>query len=825
MRTQRILPFGLAVALALGVGLGCDNPEDTPKLNQAPEVLLSSGPANGDANVNYKVHFYWHGYDPDGRVERFEYLVTNDEVTGSLIIDEHIYETLAALDAAFPQVDYSWRSIEVHDTTISVTADSIPVDGADEDDIYFYGDDRFLFRAHHTFFIRAVDEDGAHSERPAHRTFTATTIAPEVKINHPSDIGGVGGYDQLPTDIFFRWAGNDSVGDGTVIEPDSTRYALLKRGDLGIDLQFTGRVLDFPDSVWSIWRGWDQVDSLNENLGGKRALITGLTPASQGGGAGFYQFFVQAKDEAGAITSHFEDGKNLRRIRAVTSLAPRVTVTEPVLGVRVSSNNQTYDFTVAESQPISLTWSASAADYGSEITGFRFGWDILDTANDEEWSSWSLSTTSTQASFVSGSHSFFLEARDYSGTTTRVVYRFYVVPFTMERDLLFIDDYNNTASANFAQSWQGAPNNPLYWGTYYLPNDQQKDFWDAILEEYAGYDPVVDFFRVGTINPIPPFETVALYKRIIWEVKEGGPGEAGLSRVARFVDVYAVSSVPFDYLSAFMDRGGHLLLCGSNPVLAMLPTSGDMPETYERRLPMAFIKHLSYSEGSSSESQAAVGRFLPYKYFGLDAVVKGADQDARTFDWTGPDWRTVRSFWGLYSPGYAGAELASFPNTTGWAPGDTLRFRPDVYQWFRAAGAHFNAIDPRALHCTSDPDAYGLNSVEIYNWDFFRLQYDPPLNYRTSKYIPLLSYVPAEPTTRWGQTPSPDMCYLTSGGEHHDELGYSTGGGSRHTLAVIGMERPETPSVLLGFTPYYLAPDEAQGFIDHILIDIFGMTK
>ena len=825
MRRHRFLLLLLAVTVALAGVMGCDNLDTERKPNQAPAVYLSSGPANNDANVNYRVHFYWNGYDPDGRVDHFEYMVTNDEVTGSLIIDEDIYATLAALDDAYPQVDYSWRSIEVHDTTISVTADSIPVAGTEEDSLYFYGGDRFLFRAHHTFFIRAVDEDGDFSKVPAHRTFTATTIAPEVKINHPSDTQGVGGYDFLPPDIFFRWAGNDSVGDGTVIEPDSTRYALLKRGDLGLDTQFTGRLLSFPDSVWSVWRGWDQVDSLNENLGGKRALITGLTPTSAGGGAGFYLFFVQAKDEAGAISSHFEDGKNLRKIRVVSSLAPKVTVTEPVLGVRVSSSNQTYDFTVAENQTLRLRWSATAEAYGSEITGYRYGWDILDTENDEEWSSWSLATTSTQASFVSGSHSFFLEARDYSGTTTRVVYRLFVVPFTMERELLFIDDYNNTSSSSAANTYPSSPNQ-YNWGTYYLTDALQRAFWDAILEEYDDYDSVVDFFRVTAINPIPPFETVALYKRLIWEVKEGGAGEAGLSRVARFVDVYAVNSVPFDYLSAFMDRGGQLLLCGSNPVLAMLPTAGEMADpNYERRLPMAFLKHLAYSEGSSSESQAAVGRFLPYRYFGLDAVVKGADQDAKTYDWTGPDWRTVRTFWGLYGAGYPGAELASFPNTTSWAPADTLRFRPEIYQWFHDAGGFFNGADPRAVGCTAFPRAFGLNSVEIYNWDFFKLQYDPPLTYRTSKYIPLLSYVPADPTTRWGQTPSPDMCYRTSGGENHDELGYSTGGGGLHAVAVVGMEKPATPSVLIGFTPYYLAPAEAQGFIDHILIDIFHMTK
>ncbi|MCB9512734.1 MAG: hypothetical protein H6694_00210 [Candidatus Latescibacteria bacterium] len=820
---MRITSILLLLSAVIWGAVGCETPGTTEYANRAPEVYLSSGPANNAPNVNYKVHFYWNGYDPDGRVDHFEYLVTNDEVTGSLLIDENIYDTIAALDQSFPEVDYSWNSIEVHDTILSVSADSIPVQDVPEDSIYFYGSDRFLFRAHHTFFIRAVDEDGAHSTIPAHRTFTATTIAPTVEINHPANVGAPGGYDNMPQDIFFQWSGRDSVGNGTIIDPDSTRFALLQKGDYGIDTQSGGRLLDLPSSIWSKWRQWDEVDSLDTNLGGRRALVTGLTPSSAGEGQGLYLFLVQSKDEAGAITSHYQDGTNLRKIRVLASLQPTVTVEEPVLGQRVSRTNQTYDFTIAEDQPLNLKWSASAAEYGSEITGYRFGWDILDTTNDSEWSSWSLANTSSQTSFVSGTHVFYLEARDYSGTTTRVVFRLFVVPFTMERELLLIDDYSNVATEI---GW-GTSNNPLYWGTFAHNNAQQKAFWDHILTEYPAYDPIVDFFRVSTINNKPPFEVVASYKRLIWEVKEQGATESGLGRVARFVDAYRGGSVPFDYLSAFMGRGGEVLLCGSAPVVAMLPGTGDMgTEGYERKTPMAFLKHLGYSGGTASESVAAVQRFLPYRYFGLDAVVRGSDPAPRTFTWTGQDWTTTRTFWGLYGAGYPGNELDVYPNTVGWAPADTLRFRPEVYQWFTEAGPHYN--DPEDFDCLdgSDPDPFGLANVEIYNWDYFRSKFDPPLNYRTNQYIPLLTYEPADSTTRWGSSPVHQHCWLTAAGEYFDELKYSQPAGKhKHAIAVVAQRNPEAPSVLLGFTPYYLAQDEAQGLVDHILIDMFGMVK
>ncbi len=831
----------LGIGLLALLGAGCEPGGGEKKLNQLPEVYLSSGPPNGDTNVNYKVHFYWNGYDPDGRVDHFEYMVTDDEITGSIIIDENVYETIAALDADYPEVDYSWRSIEVHDTTISVPADSIPDPNDADDDIYFYGDDRFLFRAHHTFFLRAVDEDGAHSARPAYRTFTATTIAPSVTINHPHDIGGVGGYDGLPPDIFFRWSGNDSVGNGTVIEPDSTRFAIVNRGDFGLDQQSTGNILAFPDSIWknSKWRHWDEVDSLNADVGGKRALITGLTPASAGGDEGYYLFLVQAKDEAGAITSHYTDGVNLRKLRIVSSKQPLVVVNETVLGRRVSSHDQTYDFTIAEDQPLELEWFASSDDYGSEITGYRYGWDILDISNDEEWSSWALSNTSTEASFVSGTHTFYLEARDYSGNTTRVLFRFTVVPFTMERDLIFIDDYSNLATQDTDYCWPLGP--PQNWGTFPHDNNDQKQFWDEILTEFSGYDPVVDFFRVNTISPIPPFETVAHYQNIIWEVKEVASGESGLARVSRFVDVYLESvNVPFDYLGAFMDRGGQLLLCGVYPVFSMLPMPSDMgSDEYERKGPMAFLKHLKFSvTNDPNEAASAVQRFLPWRHFGQDAVVKPIDQIPKSYSWGGADMSTYRIFWGFDGVGYPGNELAMYGNSTDWAPADTLRFRPEVYDWLREAGELFmdaevtsgELINCALFDCDDPPPYYGMETVEIYNWDFFAGTFTPPLVYRdgqgggSAQYIPFLTFSPSDETTRFGKNPTSTHPVWTSEYEPYDEASYWTGN-TEHAIAVIGTRNPDAPSVLMGMVPYYLDPEEAQGLMDHILIDLFGLQK
>ncbi|MBM4116482.1 hypothetical protein FJ251_01890 [bacterium] len=815
-RWRSVEPLLLAVAIALA---GCSAEyDDVPLANRAPIIHLSSGPLEGEPDANYRVHFYWNGHDPDGRVDRYQFLITDDEITGSLLIDEDIYARLAALG-------YEWQDVWAHDSIFSVTADSIPDPASNPaDSIYLYGD-RFLFRAQHTFFIRAVDEAGLWSRLPEHRSFTATNIAPEVKIVFPLDLGGVGGYDGLPPDIFFRWTGNDSVGNGTVIEPDSTRFALLLRGDLGLNNQQSGLLLEFPPALWSPWRHWNEVDSLNPAIGGRQALVEDLTPVSQGGNAGYYLFFVQAKDEAGAITSHFQDGKNLRKLRIVGSLQPRLVIREASLGTNVSSHDMTWDYSIAADQPLNLTWSASAGEYGSEITGYRYGWDILDVSNDEEWSSWSLGNTATAASFPSGTHSFTLEARDYSGRATRIVYRFVVVPFTMDYDLLLVDDYDNTPVANPYQGWPLGP--PFTWGTFPHDNAQQLAWWEAILGEYPDFVVGRDFFRVTIVDRAPYIQVLAAYRRVIWEVREGEPGASGLARIAAMIDPYTVQgAVPFDYVSAFLERGGQLLLCGVYPVFAMLPLPSQMQTgNYERKSPLAFLKHLGYSGGSVNESTAAVQRFLPWRHLGLDAVTKAVDPNPRYYPGANVDLRNTRTFWGLTGLGYAGEEQADYPISTGWVPPDTLRFRPEVYAWFAAAGPIFNNPDDWEDPSGANHVEFGIGEGEIYNWERFAAAYEPPLVLRSGQYRRLLNYIPADSTTRWGTAPSASHPFLRSDGTHYNEAHYSLGPNRPQMNGLVSVVHPETPSVVLGFTPYFLAPADARGLFDHILVDIFHLTK
>ncbi len=795
--------------------------------NLAPNTWLSSGPPEGITNTSYRVHFFWNGFDPDGDVDRYQYIVTDDWVTGSLVIDDNISDTLEDLG-------YVWTdSLFATDSIFVVEASQFPDSANPEEWEYFYGDEegRFLFFGQHTFFLRAVDEHGTPDPTPAHRSFTATTIAPSVTIDHPRDTGTPGGWENLPPDVFFTWIGNDSVGGGSlVIEPDSTRVAIFPADEYDIDENSSvGSILAVPDSAWTRWRGWDEpIDSILQ-IDGKSALVQDLTPIGQNSD-GRYLFMVQAKDEAGALTSHYQDGKNLKRLRITDSLYPRLYVEEPTLGLKVSEGWNAYDFTIGEGQPLHLSWDGSASHYGSQITGYRFGWDIDDTENDDEWSNWSTNTKNTTASYVSGTHSVHIQVQDYSGNITTMLFRFLVVPFTMEKDLLLIDDFDND------QFDEGYPvgQETAFWSSNLARNDEQmKEFWEEMLGDYETWHPDADFFRVSSLISAPPFELVAGYQHIVWETART-PRDAGLYRIARFVDPWFSQEVPFDYVSAFMERGGQVLILGSTPLYTTMPSSGDMPVDINRsRTPISYMRHLTYIVDGG---ETGVRRYLPYKQYGIDVLLNAVESNGREpLDALAAPFKTDHTHWGLI-----GAETTRLQYADDYGIGteygpllpDTLRMSPETLEWFEY-GAEI--LEPLGGH-----GYFGVPDAEIYNWDWYGRWLDPPVAFRTNEFIPLLNYVVSDNSSRFGTDPCWDCERIHADGRQYREAfwavkygveGDSLWGGAAgpeygHAIAALGMPvETDHKNVVLGFHPYYLNREDAKLLIDHILVDILEVEK
>ena len=100
----------------------------------------------------------------------------------------------------------------------------------------------------------------------------------------------------------------------------------------------------------------------------------------------------------------------------------------PILHVTV--NDQTFDFegtpppvevSVQASHLVAISWTATPGSFGSPVDAFRYGWDLMNPANDDEWDqNWcSTCRSANSRTFHSGYHQFFLEARDLGALYTR----------------------------------------------------------------------------------------------------------------------------------------------------------------------------------------------------------------------------------------------------------------------------------------------------------------------------------------------------------------------------------------------------------------------
>jgi hypothetical protein len=145
----RAIPPGLRFAgvLLLGITLvaGCGKRKNALVGNIPPETTLF---VQDDtlATVNHRVHIYWFGSDPDGRVARFEYRFVNPA--------------------------------ELEDTVKYVRLDCLrPGDCNDRLFTIFTGDSAVVARR---FDVRAVDDKGLADPSPARQWFTLSNQAPVV---------------------------------------------------------------------------------------------------------------------------------------------------------------------------------------------------------------------------------------------------------------------------------------------------------------------------------------------------------------------------------------------------------------------------------------------------------------------------------------------------------------------------------------------------------------------------------------------------------------------------------------------------------------------
>jgi hypothetical protein len=208
----------------------------------------------------------------------------------------------------------------------------------------------------------------------------------------------------------------------------------------------------------------------------------------------------------------------------------------------------------------------SAAAYGGTIDGYRYGWDVPELYGDVGWTDWAPLADNTWVSipnqvYFFGTHTFSVEVRDTSGFISRINLKFNVIPFTMEKPLLVVDDF-----AEHNSVWEG------------LVSDQaHDDFWAFMAQNVDGFDPVHDIVEVSRDVPLP-IATMARYKTIIWNVHANHELPTELQPLLHDYIKFIPEDQQWPFtpvletnmLAMYMSVGGHVLICGEQPMTAAI---------------------------------------------------------------------------------------------------------------------------------------------------------------------------------------------------------------------------------------------------------------
>ncbi len=609
---RRILITTIAVGALMSALLftGCSEGlfTGTPDTNKQPEVWLSSGPVEGDT-TGYQVHFYWSGWDPDGEIDYFESCVA---------------EGSAPLGIGFNPADTAdadnWISTNAHDSIFRVTADESPraYEPDNPNSIYTRYDKT------HTLFLRAVDLEGKKSV-VAYRSFTAWTIAPICFIDQPPP-----GTTTYSTVITFRWTANDPIDSpSNSQDPDSIRYmysqVVDKQGIYRPEFLIIDDLNANPQDYEHLWSKWIWYRAAGDS--GKTTKIGDdevLELNRQ------HIFAVQAKDEAGAITAIFDRDVNVKQFIVSWKAGPLLTVTEPFLGgfqfLGVGMNP--IQKRLPPGVPLNFCWRATAADYGGEIVGFRYGWDIQDLNDDAQWATvWTpFILCAQERTLYSGVHVLFIEAKDDGGRITRAKIEVEIIQFTMDRSLLWVDDLASTEADNPRRT---------------MPKESEHDeFWTDICGRVEGFLPERDVYDVQSANNLPPeINLVGRYANIIWTYSS--TTTTAWNQIIPFTPesmVGQASTLTINYISLFLAKGGHLLTCGrpgglteaflENP---SLPASFKHDMSSVNPNDTSGVNSMPYKDYCATVVDKVIGTFRTGEDYPPDAAARNVTRDAMRY--------------------------------------------------------------------------------------------------------------------------------------------------------------------------------------------------
>ena len=298
------------------------------------------------------------------------------------------------------------------------------------------------------------------------------------------------------------------------------------------------------ESEWTRWIPFNAPGDSGRStlLGDDEKLVLGR----------YYIFAVQARDRAGRITGTFSTRTNARRFRIGGSASPLLILSEQYLaGFRfLGTNFNPEQRDLPPGIPLHFTWRADVSSYGGEVAGYRYAWDIPDPLT---WDAPFVPglTEASEVTFYAGVHTLFVETVDIAGNHTlgRVIVS--VVPFPMDRSLLFVDDYYST-------------NTPV--PDYSNPTESAHDaFWSGICSRAQGFDPARDVYDcVQNQLRSPGPALIGRYRNVIWTYSSDNNAWSAMVLFTPESQVGQTGKAPLNYLAMFLLRGGHLWTLGQS---------------------------------------------------------------------------------------------------------------------------------------------------------------------------------------------------------------------------------------------------------------------
>jgi hypothetical protein len=473
--TRRIRLFVSLFAMAAAVVLGlaaCGHKEDRLVENQRPSVLITGGivavppEKNERDSVGYAVEILWTGWDQDGIIDHYQYTV---DVPDDLLdkIDDPEDTGIAWVDTTAFRASFVFQTPE---------QDSV------------LGEPIERFRGNHTFYVRAVDNQGLVSKAD-YISFTATNVTPKTTITVPSAASTA---DVLVVGRQFNivWEGLDPDNPDPKREPAYYEWKLKQMPNTWVP---TGRDAQFSVDVEAADVPWIRISRDTTNL--RLSLQTGYP----------YILAVRAVDEAGGVETKFVKGSNTLILdsSAFATGTPELTVRERSQG-QFLFPGPIVEFEMAAGACVRFEMTGDASEYGGLVQGYNWGVDVDPDVDGpgSGFAGWSLNRFTEPICFEQeGIHTVVLKARDTGGGVTTGIVVLRVIRFAFDREMLYVDDFRRSVSQGFRDATQDMRNrdmlragginvdNPDLFGQFdtFGPSDQQGDPTLLRLSDISAY--------------------------------------------------------------------------------------------------------------------------------------------------------------------------------------------------------------------------------------------------------------------------------------------------------------------------------------------------